>query len=85
MNVINTIFKTPWGVGRWLRLAIGVFFLFDAFYKESGMVALMGMFLVYQASFNTGCGLGSSSCGPTITKKDVPDLSHTYINLNEKK
>jgi hypothetical protein len=85
MNVINTIFKTQWGVGRWIRLAIGVFFLFDAYYKESGFVAFMGMFLVYQAAFNTGCGLGNNSCSPTTTKTNANDISHNFIDLNKKK
>jgi hypothetical protein len=81
MNVINSIFKTSWGIGRLIRLAIGVAFLFDAYYKQSGMVALMGAFLVYQAAFNTGCGLGNSSCSPTPTKKNNLDISHNFIDV----
>ena len=84
MNVINTVFKTQWGLGRWIRLAIGVFFLFDAFYKESGMVAFMGMFLVYQAAFNTGCGLGNSSCGTRVDETNPNDISHNFIDLKKK-
>jgi len=85
-NVINTIMRTPWGLGRWIRLAIGVAFLFDAYYKNSGMVALMGAFLVYQAAFNTGCGLGNSSCGTDApVKKSEHDISHNFIQLNHKK
>ena len=86
MNVINTIIKTPWGLGRWIRLAIGVAFIFDAYYKDSGMVAAMGAFLVYQAAFNTGCGLGNSTCGTDIpTNKSTPDISHNFIQLKDKK
>jgi len=86
MNVINTIIKTPWGLGRWIRLAIGVAFIFDAYYKDSGMVAAMGAFLVYQAAFNTGCGLGNSTCGTDIpTHKSTPDISHNFIQLKDKK
>jgi len=85
MNVINTVIKTPWGLGRWIRLAIGIAFVFDAYYKGSNMVAFMGAFLIYQAAFNTGCGLGNSSCGTTIPiKKSVPDISHNFIQLNQK-
>lgn len=85
MSVINTIIKTPWGIGRWIRLAIGIAFLFDAYYKQSGMVALMGAFLVYQAAFNTGCGLGNSSCSPTQIKKNENDISHNIIELPKRK
>lgn len=86
MNVINSIIRTPWGLGRWIRLAIGVAFLFDSYYKASGMVAFMGAFLVYQAVFNTGCGLGSSSCGTeTPVKKPTHDISHNFISFKNKK
>jgi len=85
MNVIDTVIKTPWGIGRWIRLAIGIAFIFDAYHKNSNMVAFMGAFLIYQAVFNTGCGLGNSSCGTNIpTKKSVPDISHNFIQLNQK-
>ena len=84
-SVINTIFYTPWGISRWLRLAIGVAFLVDSYYKDSGMIGFMGAFLVYQASFNTGCGLGNSSCSPMQTKSNKPDITHNFIYLNKKK
>ena len=85
ISVINTVFHTPWGIGRYLRLGIGIAFLVDAFYKESGMVAIMGSFLIYQASFNTGCGLGNSSCSSTQPKSNTPDITHNFIYLNKEK
>lgn len=86
MIVIDTIFKTPWGISRWLRLAIGLAFLFDAYSKNSGMVAFMGAFLAYQAVFNIGCGLGNSTCGAEVSlKKDIPNISHNFIQLKDKK
>ena len=85
MSVINTIIKTPWGIGRWIRLAIGTAFLVDAYYKQSGMVAMMGAFLVYQAAFNTGCGLGNSSCGTQEVKKNEHDISHNFIDVPKRK
>jgi hypothetical protein len=46
----------------------------------------MGAFLVYQAAFNTGCGLGNSTCGTDIpTHKSTPDISHNFIQLKDKK
>ena len=85
MNVINKVFKTHWGIGRWLRLGIGIAFLFDAYYKQSEMVAFFGLFLVYQGLWDTGCGLGNDSCAPTKrTTKDLPDISHNFIQLNKR-
>lgn len=85
MNVINTIFKTQWSIGRWIRLGIGVAFLFDAYYKQSEMVAFFGAFLLYQALWNTGCGLGNNTCAPSNSVKNkYPDISHNFIQLNKR-
>tara|TARA_R110002050_G_scaffold195593_1_gene330446 strand:- start:42959 stop:43216 length:258 start_codon:yes stop_codon:yes gene_type:complete len=85
MNVINTIIKTPWGKGRWIRLGLGIAFLMDAYAKQSGLVALMGTFLIYQAAFNTGCGFGNTDCAPTQMKKNENDISHNFIELPKRK
>ena len=84
MNVVETIYKTPWGIGRWLRLGIGLAFMIDAYLKGSNMVAFMGLFLAYQALFNTGCGLGigQDSCGTSTQKKNPHDISHNFKQLN---
>jgi len=88
MNVttaVNTIFKTSWGWSRWIRLGIGTAFLFDAYAKQSEMVAFFGVFLVFQAAFNTGCGLGSASCSSQSNEtKTSFDISHNFIQLNKK-
>ena len=83
-TAISRILSTPWNIGRWIRLAIGVAFLFDAYYKNSEIVAFMGAFLVYQAVFNTGCGLGASNCAVQENAKFLPDISHNFIQLNKK-
>lgn len=85
VNVINTLFKTSWGWSRSIRLAIGIAFLFDAYYKGSEMVAFMGAFLVYQAAFNVGCGLGNSCSSSTDSNSKAPDISHNFITYNYKK
>jgi len=84
MSVIKTIYKTPWGLGRWLRLGIGLAFMVDAYLKGSNLVAFMGLFLAYQALFNTGCGLGigQNECGTSAVKKNPHDISHNFKQLN---
>ncbi|MGB0806488.1 MAG: hypothetical protein ACPGRC_07340 [Salibacteraceae bacterium] len=79
--MIKTIFKTQWGWSRFIRLTIGLAFLVDAFYKQSGIVATMGLLLIYQALFNMGCALNCVSKEP---KKDHPfDLSKNFKKLNK--
>lgn len=81
MNVINRIIKTPWGWSRWIRLGVGLAFLMDAYYKSSGMVAIMGAFLAFQALFNLGCS--NASCGSENSKKHPFDLTHNFKNVNK--
>ena len=86
MTVISTIFKTPWGLGRWIRLGIGVAFLFEAYSGSSAIIAFVGALLVYQALFNFGCGFGNNTCNTSIEpKKYVSDISKNFIYLNKKK
>ena len=85
VSVISNLFKTSWGWSRWVRLVIGVAFLFDSFNKGSEMVAFMGAFLVYQAVFNTGCGFGNSCSPSTDSNSKAPDISHNFISYNYKK
>lgn len=81
MNVINTIFKSKWGISKWLRLLIGSAFLMDAFYKSSGLVGVLGGFIVYQALFNMGCSSGN--CNTETSSKHPHDLSHNFKNVNK--
>ncbi len=80
MNVINKIIKTRWSWGRWIRLGLGLAFLMDAYYKSSGMVAVMGAVLTYQALFNLGCTV--YSCASEETRKNPNDLTHNFKNIN---
>ena len=85
MNVIKTLVKSSWGWSRWIRLAIGIAFLFDAYYKSAEMVAFMGAFLVYQSVFNVGCGFGNSCSPKDVSSSKTFDISHNFVPLNNKK
>lgn len=79
MFQIKNILNSTWGWARWLRLIIGTAFIVDAFYKTSGLVGVLGGFLVYQALFNLGCSIGSNSCDSDHLKQKHPnDLTHNF-------
>lgn len=79
-NLISSISFT-----RWLRMIIGVFFIFAAFGEKRWGMGILGGVLVIQGVLNKGCGLGSGSCGPTkMTQKPEgfdPDKSFRKLNL----
>ncbi len=83
MNVIDSVFKTQWGAGRWLRLLIGAAVLMDAYYESSGLVAVLGGFLVYQSLFDLGCSAGN--CSSHDSKKHPYDFTHNFKNVNKQK
>ncbi|MFC5684137.1 hypothetical protein ACYE2N_15245 [Flavobacterium sp. MAHUQ-51] len=55
---------TNWHVMRWIRLAFGLFSLQQAFQYHEILFGVMAAFFLFQALFNTGCGLN----GCTIPK-----------------
>lgn len=55
---------------RWLRMAIGMFFIFAAFGEKRWGMGVLGAVLLIQGILNTGCGLGASSCGPSKSRKN---------------
>ncbi len=55
---------TNWHVMRWIRLAFGLFSLQQAFQYNEILFGVMAAFFLFQALFNTGCGLN----GCTIPK-----------------
>ena len=48
---------TNWHVMRWIRLAFGLFSLQQAFQYNEILFGVMAAFFLFQALFNTGCGL----------------------------
>lgn len=55
---------------RWLRMAIGVFFIFAAIGEKRWAIGIIGAVLLVQGILNTGCGLGANSCGPNESRKN---------------
>jgi hypothetical protein len=69
---------------RWLRIIIGLFFLFAAFGEKRWSMGILGGVLVMQGILNKGCGLGASSCGPSkgIQKQEGFDPNKSIRKLN---
>ncbi len=55
-----------WHFVRWLRLVLGVFFIYQAITGRDSFSGFLGAFLLFQAATNTGCG--PAGCTPAQTK-----------------
>jgi len=47
---------------RWLRLGLGLFFVYQAITGSDNISGFFGAFLLFQAATNTGCG--PAGCTP---------------------
>ena len=63
--MIETLFKN-WHFVRWLRLALGIFFVYQAITNRDNISGFFGAFLLFQAATNTGCG--PAGCAPALPK-----------------
>jgi hypothetical protein len=64
--MIHTILHTPWGFMRWLRLAIGIIFIYFGITYHDIFSELAGGFFVIQSVYHLGCCNTGGSCS---TKK----------------
>lgn len=73
----GTLF-TNWHLMRWLRLAIGLYFVWQFVHRPDILSAMIALFLLFQAVTNTGC-CGATGCsvtprnGQDRAKADTPD------------
>lgn len=51
-----------WHFMRWLRLGLGLFFVYRAITESDNISGFFGAFLLFQAATNTGCG--PAGCTP---------------------
>jgi hypothetical protein len=54
---MKQLLLTNWHTMRWLRLAIGLFLIQQALQSHEILLGFMAVFFLFQAVFNTGCGL----------------------------
>jgi len=58
---MRTILLTNWHFMRFIRLAIGIILLVQAFTAHDYVPGAIALFFLYQAIANAGCG-GSGAC-----------------------
>lgn len=80
--MIETIFKTHWGVMRWIRLILGIVLLIQIFIKFDTILALFSGILLFQAIFNAGC-LSGSCAAPQKTKFNSNQKEDEYIEYED--
>ena len=64
---MKQILFTNWHAMRWIRLAIGLFFIQQAFQFHDYLFAFIAVFFLFQSLFNMGCGLNGCTV-PTYKK-----------------
>lgn len=64
---MKQILFTNWHAMRWIRLAIGLFLIQQAFQYRQPLFGFMAAFFLFQAAFNSGCGLNGCNV-PTYKK-----------------
>lgn len=67
---MKKILFTNWHPMRWIRLAIGIFFIQQAFQYELFLLGFVAAFFLFQAVFNTGCHLNGCEVPSYKNNKD---------------
>ena len=63
---MKQLFFTNWHLMRWLRLAFALFLFVQAYTAHPWFFIAFGLFFLFQAIFNLGCG--PNGCAITNTK-----------------
>jgi len=53
MKNVITLLKQPWSFYRWLRLALGFYFIYDSVNHSHLVAGLFGALMLYQAAVNS--------------------------------
>jgi hypothetical protein len=65
---MKRLLLTNWHAMRWIRLVIGLFLIQQALQYQQLIFGFMAAFFLFQAIFNTGCGL--NGCEVSTFKKN---------------
>ncbi len=72
METIKQTLFTGWHFMRWLRLAFGILFIFQAIDIHDSLMGILGGFFLFTAVTNTGCcGAGGCSIPTRRVKKKI--------------
>ena len=79
-TIIQALF-TGWHFMRWLRLALGIFFIIQAIDMHDSLMGAVGGFFLFTAVTNTGC-CGAGSCvlpKRKNTEENIEEISYEEI------
>lgn len=54
---------------RWIRMGIGMFFIFAGMGEKKWGIMAIGLFIFIQGLMDWGCGFSKNSCGTAVLKK----------------
>lgn len=80
--MIDTIFKTHWGIMRWVRLVLGLVLLVQVVIKFDTILALFSGILLFQAIFNAGCASGACASPQKMNTKTTSE-DDEYIEFED--
>lgn len=67
---MKQLLLTNWHAMRWIRLIAGLFLMQQAIQFHEILLGFMAAFFLFQAIFNTGCGLNGCSVSTIKKTKD---------------
>ena len=67
---MKQLLLTNWHSMRWIRLAIGLFFIQQAIQYQQLLFGFIAVFFLFQSIFNTGCSLNGCSVSPLKKNKN---------------
>lgn len=67
---MKQLLLTNWHAMRWIRLIAGLFLIQQAILFHEILLGFMAAFFLFQAIFNTGCGLNGCSVSTIKKNKD---------------
>lgn len=69
-KTMKELLLTNWHAMRWIRLIVGLFLIQQAIQYHEFMYVFMAAFFLFQAIFNTGCGLNGCFISPIKKNKN---------------
>ena len=80
--MMRQLIFSGWNLMRWLRLAIGAYFLVTGILQRDALVGMIGGFFLLQAVFNAGC-CGSGGCRVSPSPRKIQDADPTEVSYEE--
>lgn len=75
--------KEPWGFYRWLRLGLGIYFIYEALNRDHVLAGAFGVLLLIQTAINAKCLPCEMTGACTPTQKNSNSNSDKEIEFEE--